>query len=124
MDLIKGIVDGGARKAVVIGGGYIGVEMAENLHGRGIEVELVEMADQIIPPLDREMARDLEVHMAEHGITLHLGLAAAAFREVSGQVAVELTNAAVIPADLAILAAGVGPVTAFARSGGLALGSP
>ncbi len=122
MDLIKGIVDRGARKAVVIGGGYIGVEVAENLRERGIEVDLVEMADQIIPPLDREMARDLEVHMGEHGIKLHLGLAAAAFREVSGQVAVELTNTSVIKADLAILAAGVRPDTALARTAGLTLG--
>lgn len=122
MDLIKGVVEGGARKAVVIGGGYIGVEMAENLRERGLAVELVEMADQIIPPLDREMARDLEVHMAEHGVALHLGLAAAGFRDSAGQVAVELSNAAVITADLAILAAGVRPDTTLARMAGLTLG--
>jgi NADPH-dependent 2,4-dienoyl-CoA reductase/sulfur reductase-like enzyme/peroxiredoxin family protein/TusA-related sulfurtransferase/rhodanese-related sulfurtransferase len=122
MDLIKGVVDGGARKAVVIGGGYIGVEMAENLRERGLEVELVEMADQIIPPLDREMARDLEVHMRDHGIKLHLGLAAAGFKDQAGQVVVELTNAVVIPADIAILAAGVRPDTTLARSAGLTLG--
>jgi NADPH-dependent 2,4-dienoyl-CoA reductase/sulfur reductase-like enzyme/peroxiredoxin family protein/rhodanese-related sulfurtransferase len=123
MDLIKGVVDGGARKAVVIGGGYIGVEMAENLRERGLEVDLVEMADQIIPPLDREMARDLEVHMGDHGVNLHLGLAAAAFHDASGQVQVELTNAAVLSADLAILAAGVRPDTALARAAGLTLGT-
>lgn len=122
MDLIKGVVEGGARKAVVIGGGYIGVEMAENLRERGLAVELVEMADQIIPPLDREMARDLEVHMAEHGVALHLGLAAAGFKDSAGQVAVELSNAAVITADLAILAAGVRPDTTLARMAGLTLG--
>lgn len=122
MDLIKGVVEGGARKAVVIGGGYIGVEMAENLRERGLEVDLVEMANQIIPPLDREMARDLEVHMAEHGVTVHLGLAAAGFRDSAGQVAVELSNAAVITADLAILAAGVRPDTTLARMAGLTLG--
>jgi NADPH-dependent 2,4-dienoyl-CoA reductase/sulfur reductase-like enzyme/peroxiredoxin family protein/rhodanese-related sulfurtransferase/TusA-related sulfurtransferase len=123
MDLIKGKVDGGARKAVVIGGGYIGVEMAENLRERGLEVDLVEMADQIIPPLDREMARDLEVHMADHGVKLHLGLAAAVFREAAGKVEVELTNATVLSADLAILAAGVRPDTALARAAGLTLGA-
>jgi len=122
MDLIKGMVDGGARKGVVIGGGYIGVEMAENLRDRGLEVELVEMADQIIPPLDREMARDLEVHMRDHGVKLHLGMAAAAFRERSGQVEVELTGAGVILADFAILAAGVRPDTALASAAGLTLG--
>ena len=56
---------------MVIGGRYIGVEMAENLRERGLEVDLVEMADQIMTPLDREMARDLEVHMRWHGVRLH-----------------------------------------------------
>jgi len=58
MDHIKAVVDGGARRAVVIGGGYIGVEMAESLRERGLAVDLVELMDQIVPPLDREMARD------------------------------------------------------------------
>ncbi|MEI6564431.1 MAG: FAD-dependent oxidoreductase [bacterium] len=123
MDRIKAIVDGGARKAVVIGGGYIGIEMAENLRERGLEVDLVEMADQILAPLDREMARDLEVHMAEHGVKLHLGCAAAAFRDAAGWVSVELTNTGVITADLAILAAGVRPDSALARQAGLELGA-
>lgn len=123
MDAIKALVDGGARNAVVIGGGYIGVEMAENLRERGLAVALVEMADQIIPPLDREMARDLEGHMTDHGITLHLGLAAAAFHNVDGRVSVELTNGATLVADFAVLAAGVRPDTTLARSAGLELGA-
>ena len=122
MDRIKTKVDKGAKTAVVIGGGYIGVEMAENLRERGLNVDLVEMADQIIPPLDREIARDLEIHMGEHGVVLHLGLAAASFRDAAGQVAVELTNGKVLVADFAILAAGVRPDTQLARSAGLDLG--
>ena len=122
MDRITALVDGGARSAVVIGGGYIGVEMAENLRERGLSVDLVEMADQIIPPLDREMARDLERHMGDHGVKLHLGLAAAAFRDVAGQVMVELTNGTAIQTDLVILSVGVRPDTTLARSSGLELG--
>ena len=122
MDRIKSIIDGGATRAVVIGGGYIGVEMAENLRHKGLAVDLVEMAQQIIPPLDPEMARDLESHMVEQGVTLHLGSAAASFADAGGRVAVELSNATVLTADLAILAAGVRPDTTLARSAGLSLG--
>lgn len=122
MDRIKAVVDGGARAAVVIGGGYIGVEMAESLRERGLAVDLVEMVDQVMPPLDREMARDLEVHMRKHGVGLHLGAAAAAFREAGRQVKVELTNAESLLADLVILSVGVRPDTALAKRAGLETG--
>ena len=122
MDRIKAVVDGGARKAIVIGGGYIGVEMAESLKHRGLEVELVELMDQIVPPLDREMARDLEAHLRAHGVVLHLGTAAAAFRDESGRVQLELTNNTTLTADLAILSVGVRPDTALAKLAGLELG--
>ncbi len=122
MDLIKAVVDGGARAAVVIGGGYIGVEMAENLRQRGLKVDLVEMLDQLMPPLDREMARDLESHMQSHGVRLHLGTAAAEFRDAGGRIAVELKNTESIVADFAILAVGVRPDAALAQAAGLELG--
>jgi len=122
MDAIKAAVDNGARSAVVIGGGYIGVEMAENLRRRGLTVSLVEMLDQIMPPLDREMARDLQAHLAAHGIRLHLGTAAAAFRDAGGRVTVELKNNEVLTADLAVLSVGVRPETTLARAAGLELG--
>lgn len=122
MDRIKALVDGGARSAIVIGGGYIGVEMAENLRERGLTTDLVEMAAQLIPPLDPEMARDLETHMAQHGVTLHLGCTAVAFRDVDGLPAVELGNGEVLSADFILLAMGVKPDTALARMAGLELG--
>lgn len=123
MDQIKAAVDGGAKNAVVIGGGYIGVEMAENLRERGLAVDLVEMLDQIMPPLDREMVRDLQTHMEQHGVRLHLGTAAAAFRDsAGGRVSVELRNLDVLTADFVILAAGVRPETTLARAAGLELG--
>jgi NADPH-dependent 2,4-dienoyl-CoA reductase/sulfur reductase-like enzyme/peroxiredoxin family protein/rhodanese-related sulfurtransferase/TusA-related sulfurtransferase len=122
MDRIKAIVDGGAKRAVVIGGGYIGVEMAENLRERGVEVSLVEMLDQLMPPLDPEMAHDLQVHMQAHGVKLHLGTAAAAFRNLGGNLLVELKNGELLTSDIGILAVGVRPDATLARDAGLELG--
>ena len=123
MDLIKGVIDRGmAKNAVVIGAGYIGVEMAENLRMRGLEVDLVEMVDQVMPPLDPEMARELQIHMEGHGVRMHLGTAAAAFQNRAGRVAVELKNTEVVTADLAILSVGVRPETTLAKAAGLELG--
>ncbi|MDD4870795.1 MAG: FAD-dependent oxidoreductase [Kiritimatiellae bacterium] len=123
MDKIKAKIDAGVTSAVVIGGGYIGIEMAENLSGRGLEVELVEMVDQLIPPLDREMARELENHVTAHGIRLHLGTAATAFRDISGKLSVELKNGELLKTDLAILCVGVRPETQLAKQAGLKIGS-
>jgi NADPH-dependent 2,4-dienoyl-CoA reductase/sulfur reductase-like enzyme/peroxiredoxin family protein/rhodanese-related sulfurtransferase/TusA-related sulfurtransferase len=122
MDRIKAAVDGGARGAVVIGAGYIGVEMAESLAHRGLDVDVVEMVDQIMPPLDREMTRELESHMAARGVRLHLGTAAAAFREQGDRLAVELVNGTVLTTDLVILSAGVRPDSSLAKAAGLAVG--
>ncbi len=123
MDRIKAVVDGGAKRAVVIGGGYVGVELAEAFRVRGLEVDLVEMADQVMTPLDREMARDLEAHMRWHGVRLHLGAAAAAFEDEGGRIGVALAGGARLTADLAVLSAGVQPDTALARAAGLDLGA-
>ncbi len=122
MDQIKARIAGGAKNAVVIGGGYIGVETAENLRELRMEVDLVEMIDQLMPPLDREMARELENHMIHHGIRLHLGTAAAAFRKESGGISVELKNGKILEADLVILSVGVKPETELARKAGIEVG--
>ncbi len=122
MDAIKKVVDEGARRAAVIGGGYIGLEMAENLRERGLTVDLVEMLPQLLPPLDPEMAWPLEEHARHEGVTLHLGAAAAAFHDAGGAVTVELQNGTRITADLVILSAGVKPDVALARAAGLELG--
>lgn len=124
MDAIKAAVDGGAGHAVVIGGGYIGVEMAENLVERGVTVDLVEMADQLMPPLDREMARDLEKHMAWKGVRLHLGSAAAAFRDAGcKRLKVELVDGTTLVTDFVVLAVGVRPDSSLAVSAGLEIGA-
>jgi NADPH-dependent 2,4-dienoyl-CoA reductase/sulfur reductase-like enzyme/peroxiredoxin family protein/TusA-related sulfurtransferase/rhodanese-related sulfurtransferase len=122
MDKIKTVIDAGtAKSAVVIGGGYIGIEMAENLVLRGLKVHVVEMLDQILPPFDFEMAKDLQNHLTANGINLHLGTAAAAFRDISGRISVELQNSEVLEADLVILSVGVRPDTELAKSAGLKL---
>lgn len=124
MDTIRRCVDNGARAAIVIGGGYIGVEMAENLRHRGLEVELVEMEDQIMPPLDREMVAPLEEHLMARGVRLHLGTAAAAIRESpGGRISAELKNGRVLTADFIVLATGVRPETDLAAAAGLNIGS-
>jgi Uncharacterized NAD(FAD)-dependent dehydrogenases len=122
MDRVKSVVDTGIRRAVVIGGGYIGVEMAENLRHRDIAVTLVEIAGQIMPPLDAEMARDLQYHMEYHGVVLKLGTAASAFVERDGALAVELNNGESVVADMVLMAAGVRPDVQLLEGSGIALG--
>ncbi len=111
------------RRAVVIGGGFIGLETAENLQHAGFEVTLVEMLDQVLAPLDREFARLVEEHLKRHGITLALGDGVASFAQVEGgALEVKTKSGKVHPADIVILALGVRPDTALAKSAGLAIG--
>jgi NADPH-dependent 2,4-dienoyl-CoA reductase/sulfur reductase-like enzyme/rhodanese-related sulfurtransferase len=111
------------KRAVVVGAGYIGLEMAENLVHRGFEVTIVEMLDQVMAPLDPECARLVERHMTQHGVRLALNDAVAAF-EQTGAAAVEVVTKAGkrYPADIVILAIGVRPETALAKAAGLEIG--
>jgi NADPH-dependent 2,4-dienoyl-CoA reductase/sulfur reductase-like enzyme/rhodanese-related sulfurtransferase len=112
-----------ARRAVVIGGGFIGLETAENLHHAGFEVTLVEMLDQVLAPLDREFARLVEEHVKRHGLKLALGDGVSAFTKVEGgALEVKTKCGKVYPADIVILALGVRPDTALAKAAGLAIG--
>jgi NADPH-dependent 2,4-dienoyl-CoA reductase/sulfur reductase-like enzyme/rhodanese-related sulfurtransferase len=122
MDAIKAEVDAGARSAVVVGGGYIGVEMAESLRQRGLRVALVELEEEIVPSLDHEMDRALIYHLESYGVEMHLGSAAAAFHDLSGRVEVELQNGTHLITDLVILAIGVRPESSLAQEAGLELG--
>lgn len=122
MDAIKAVVDQGATRAVIVGGGYIGMEVAEALRHRGLAVDLVEMLPQLMPPLDVEMARDLAYHMESHGVTLHLGVTAQSFAEVEGQIQVNLSDGVTLLSDLAIMAVGVRPASSLAREAGLDIG--
>lgn len=112
----------GASRAVVVGGGFIGLEMAENLVRRGLEVTVVELAPQVMPPLDPEMAARVADRLAAHGVRLRLGAGVDGFEPgASGGVGVRL-GAETLPADLVILAIGVRPETALAEQAGLELG--
>ena len=112
-----------ARRAVVIGGGFIGLETAENLVHLGFEVTLVEMLDQVLAPLDREFARLVEEHLKKHGVRMALGDGVAGFTQLEGgALEVKTQSGTIYPADLVILALGVRPDTALAKAAGLEIG--
>jgi NADPH-dependent 2,4-dienoyl-CoA reductase/sulfur reductase-like enzyme len=110
MDRIMAGLQHHAREAIVIGGGYIGVEVAENLIHQGLRVHVVEMMSQIMATLDHEMARDLEYHLQDHGVELHLGTAAKSFDDVDGRIRANLSNGESLTADLVVMAVGVRPI--------------
>jgi len=111
-----------AERAVVVGAGFIGLEMAENLRRRGLQVTVLEMLDQVMPPLDPEMAGPVEEHLREHGVELVLGDAVAGFAERDGGLEVRTQSGATIAADLVILGIGVRPETTLAEACGLQIG--
>lgn len=122
-DVIKSYVDNkGAKTAIVIGGGYVGVEMAENLRERGLEVALCEAAPHILAPFDSDMVVMAEKELSEHGIELMLNDGVKAFNEVGNQVEVVLNSDTKLKADIVILAIGVAPDTAFLKDTGLEFG--
>ncbi len=111
------------RRAVVIGGGFIGLETAENLIHLGFDVTLVEMLDQVLAPLDREFARLVEEHVKAHGLHLALNDGVAGFRQLDGgALEVQTKSGKSYPADLVILSLGVRPDTTLARAAGLEIG--
>ena len=108
---------------MVIGGGFIGLEMVENLVHRGFEVTLVEMLDQVLPPVDKEHARVVEAHLEKHGVRLALGDGVAGFKPAANRaIEVETQSGKTYPADVVILALGVRPDTTLAKMAGLAIG--
>ena len=120
-DAIKAFVDQKQPKeAVVIGGGFIGIEMAENLVERGVKVHLVEMLDQVMAPFDFEMAQILHAHMIDHGVDLVLGDGVDSFKD-NGKTIV-LKSGREIHTDLTILSIGVKPENELAVSAGLEMG--
>ncbi|WP_226085895.1 CoA-disulfide reductase [Mesobacillus sp. S13] len=120
-DKIKAYVDEQQpKKATVIGGGFIGVEMAENLWERGVEVTLVEMADQIMAPIDFEMASILHQHLREKGVNLVLEDGVKSF-EKNGKL-INLNSGKQIDTDMVILAIGVAPENKLVKEAGLELG--
>ena len=112
-----------AKRAVVVGGGFIGLEMVENLIQRGLEVTMVEMLNQVMPPLDAEMARLVEHSLIEHGVQLELNDGVAGFEQnADGALDVLTASGKRLPADIVILAIGVRPETALAKMASIEIG--
>ena len=120
---IKGwIADRKALSAVIVGGGFIGLEMAENLRHLDLDVTIVEMLPQVMPPMDPEMVTPVHNKLTAHGIHLALGSAVAGFEQEENRLVVLTADGSRHPADLVILAIGVRPETSLARAAGLELG--
>ena len=119
-DRIRSLIsEHGAKTAAVIGGGFIGLETAENLKHAGLDVTLVEMLGQVLPPLDPEMARLLEEHLGQNGVRLRLGESVTAFEDTGAGVRLLLKSGAAIEADFVILSVGVRPNGDLAKGAGL-----
>lgn len=116
------IDDWGARRAVVIGGGFIGLEMTENLAHRGLDVTVLEKLAQVMPPLDPEMAGPVADHLRSKGVRLVLGDGLAGIESKGSALVVTTEAGSTIETDLVILAIGVRPEIQLARDAGLKLG--
>lgn len=110
------------QSAVVVGGGFIGIEVAENLRACGVNVTLVEAAGQLMAPFDRDMAAFLHAGLRKNGIGLLLGRMVEGFADTDGGIDVRLKDAGTLHADMAVLAIGVVPETGLAKAAGLELG--
>jgi NADPH-dependent 2,4-dienoyl-CoA reductase/sulfur reductase-like enzyme/peroxiredoxin family protein/rhodanese-related sulfurtransferase/TusA-related sulfurtransferase len=123
MDAIKAVLDSGSvKKAVVVGGGYIGLEMAEALREQKVHVTLVELREQVMEPVDPEMAALLHQELGNEGVDLRLGTAVKGFSEANGNLTVNLTTGEMLNCDLAVLSIGVRPESRLAKDAGLAIG--
>lgn len=123
MDGIKSLVDAGAKRAVVAGGGFIGVEAAENLAERGVVTTIVHRRNHLMPNLDSEMARPLAEEAVAHGIKLAFVKEVVAIEKDSAGLKVKLNDGEVIETDLVVMSIGARPNSALAKAAGLELGS-
>ncbi|MBS1509181.1 MAG: FAD-dependent oxidoreductase [Bacteroidetes bacterium] len=122
-DFIKTYVDERkSGKAVVVGGGFIGLEMAENLHQLGLDVSIIEMGNQILAPIDFPMAAIVQQHIRAKGVDLRLNTSVTAFQNKLGHINVLLSNGEEILADVVILSIGVRPDTRLANLAGIQTG--
>lgn len=120
VDALKGFMDTTAPKtAVVVGGGFIGLEMAENLRHKGLDVHLVEAADQVMTALDPEMATLIAAELKKNGVKLSLGTAIQGFADAGKTVV--LADGSRIATDLTVLAIGVRPESGLIKDAGLAV---
>ncbi len=119
-DNIRSIISSqNAKSAVIVGGGFIGLEMAENLHHAGLEVTVAEAADQVMAPMDPEMAMILHDNIRSSGVSLYLSDGVASFKDTGSGVEVELSSGRVLTADFVILSIGVRANSQLAKEAGL-----
>lgn len=119
-DKIKSLIeDKKPKRAVVIGGGFIGVEMIENLHSVGCEVSLIEVHNQVMRHADFELAQLLHKNMRENGVKLYFGQGINSFKYDNGVTTIELSNGKTIETDIVILSTGVTPNSSIAKDAGL-----
>lgn len=124
MDRIKAfIIDHGVKNAVVVGAGFIGLEMVENLALLGIQVNVVELQDQVLPILDKEMVQPIRGELSKHGVGLYLSNAVEAFLECTDGIEVKLREGSPLKTQLVILSIGVRPENQLAVDAGLAIGT-
>lgn len=109
------------KRAAVIGGGFIGLEMAENLAHAGVDVTLIEMLPQVMAPLDPEMAELLHENLIQNGVRLILGDGVASFAQENGSTRIQLSSGRTVAADLVLLSIGVRPNSGLAKEAGLKL---
>lgn len=122
-DMVKKYLDDNkVKQAIVIGGGFIGLEMAENLRERNMEVSLVEALDQVMAPLDVEMARIVEQHLEAKGVRLYLADGVTAINHGAGVCEVALKSGRSVTADIIILSLGIRPESTLAAGAGLEMG--
>jgi NADPH-dependent 2,4-dienoyl-CoA reductase/sulfur reductase-like enzyme/rhodanese-related sulfurtransferase len=123
-DRIKKLIDEKKpRHAVVVGGGFIGLEMAENLVERGVTTTIVEMLDQVMPPLDWEMASIVHEHLKEKKVELELGNGVSAFSEAYDRIVVSTQKGRKIGCDMVLLSVGIRPENKLAKKAGLKIGT-
>lgn len=122
VDRIKERVDQGVRQAVVVGAGFIGLELVENFVRRGVAVTVVELQDQVLPPFDREMTTPILNTLASKGVTVRLGQSAEGFEPSANGLVVRLKSGERIPAQLVVLGVGVRPENKLAVEAGLEVG--
>ena len=125
-DRIRGMaLKGNIGTAAVIGGGFIGLEVAENLHRAGLKTVLVEAADQVMPPVDRELAQLLHEHIIDQGVELHLGDGVASFEEITEdgkkEVRITLASGKTVVTEFVVLSIGLRPNSQLAKDAGLEL---
>ena len=122
VDRIKERVDRGLKRAVVVGGGYIGQEMVENLVRRGVTTTLVQSHDEVLSSFDKEMTAPIAAHLVEHGVELLLNDSAGAFAQGHDGLEVRLRSGRCLATQMVILGVGVRPENSLAVAAGLAVG--